>query len=161
MTQQQGLWLKQAASDYAMIGRLKGSPECHRVHYLQMATEKLAKVYHCRHGPPSSLSHHVLEQFLRSIEIRADFHELFGYSRANSFALVWPKILALAIEIQNLAPAGNTGANPEYPFPRAAPTTAPVDHPFPQWKDWNETNAGRRLRHFVENLLKDYTTIFP
>ena len=43
-------FILQARSDYAIFKSLGGSPdtpECHRLHYLQMATEKLTKYHAC------------------------------------------------------------------------------------------------------------------
>jgi hypothetical protein len=49
-------FLKQAHSDYSVYKKLNELrlPLCHKLHYLQMATEKLAKAYQCnnRNTPP-------------------------------------------------------------------------------------------------------------
>lgn len=56
---------------------------------------------------------------------------------------------------------GQTNPNPEYPWPRNHPTNSPLTYPFPEWRDWCETTAGRRLNLFVENLLENYLAYFP
>ena len=49
MNDAQELWWRQARSDHALFVRLRriGAEECHLLHYLQMATEKLSKAYLC------------------------------------------------------------------------------------------------------------------
>ena len=41
------------------------------------------------------------------------------------------------------------------------PTTSPLVHTFMEWQDWSDSLAGRRLRYFVENLLQNYSVLFP
>ena len=52
MNDAQELWLRQARSDHALFLQLRrtGADECHLLHYLQMATEKLSKAYLWRSG---------------------------------------------------------------------------------------------------------------
>jgi hypothetical protein len=157
----QQLFLDQARSDYTIFRHLAGRAQCHRLHYLQMSTEKLAKVYAWRHGNPPGMSHHHFVNFLKAIESRPDFHEMFGYRQAASFGLLKPLIFDLAIRIERLAPAGNSGPNPEYPWPPSSPTTAPARYSFSEWTDWNETRAGFRLRSFIGNMLDHYDSYFP
>jgi len=85
---------------------------------------------------------------------------MFGYRYVRRFAPQWPSILRLALDIQNLAPGPNN-ANPEYPWPRHMPTRGPLSYTFNEWRDWTTTLAGRRLRIFVETLLRDYLVYFP
>jgi len=158
----QQLFLDQARSDYEIYGKLARQDVCHRLHYLQMCTEKLSKVWFWRLMYPPTGGHHTFEPFLRALATagRDDFHRMFGYSDARRFAPQWPFILQLASRIQNLAPGPNN-PNPEYPWPRNRPTHRPLSYPFPEWPDWTTTTAGRRLRVFVENLLRDYLVYFP
>ena len=41
------------------------------------------------------------------------------------------------------------------------PTTSPLVHLFMEWRDWSDSVVGRRLRYFVENLLRNYLALFP
>jgi hypothetical protein len=158
----QSLFLDQARSDYETFGRLSRSNICHRLHYLQMSTEKLSKVYFWRGGIAPGLGHFTFEPFLRALNLRADFHRMFGYTDSRRFTLQRPAILNLAARLQRLAPAGgNQGPNAEYPWPPANPTNSPLTHTFLEWTDWNETTGGRRLRYFVENMLNNYLVYFP
>lgn len=159
----QRLFLDQARSDYRMFRFLRGRDVCHRLHYLQMCTEKLSKVWFWRTLPPLHIpGHNTFEPFLRALPASgpADFHRIFGYRDARRIVPQWPSILSLALSIQQLAP-GPTNANPEYPWPRNLPTHSPLTHPFTELQDWSTTTAGLRLRTFVEGILRDYEIYFP
>jgi len=157
--QQEG-FLRQARSDFEVYQLLARRGQCHRLHYLQMNTEKLAKTYFWAAGA-GPRKHDVFVDFLKAVELRPDFHRMFGYRDPQAKAHQQPAIFALARRIEGLAPAGNPGPNPEYPWPRTMPTIAPVDHDFAEWHEWNETTAGRRLHAFVKKLLADYNIYFP
>jgi hypothetical protein len=75
----QQLFLDQARSDYEIYEHLMRKNNCHRLHYLQMCTEKLAKVYFWRHGHSPGLNHFVFVRFLLDLDPRPDFHQMFGY----------------------------------------------------------------------------------
>jgi len=128
-----------------------------------MCTEKLSKVYFWRNGSFPGFGHDKFEPFLTQLDAtRPDLYGMFGYRDVGRFTLQKTFILDLARRIQKLAPAhGNTGPNPEYPWPPTMPTTSPLVHPFTEWDDWNNSVAGRLLRYFVEHLLQNYLAIFP
>jgi hypothetical protein len=156
------LFLEQARSDYGIYLYLSKQSVCHRLHYLQMCTEKLAKAYLWRGGFSPGLRHDKFELFLRVLAIRHGFHQMFGYKDRRRFGLLQPAIFRLATRIQSLVPAGgNNGPNPEYPWPPTNPVVGPLNHDFAEWQDWNDTTAGRRLKFFIENLLKNYSALFP
>ena len=53
------------------------------------------------------------------------------------------KSAQLAENIENLPPAlALDSPNPEYPWPREAPETAPAEHQFEIWLELNDTAAG-------------------
>ena len=155
----QQLFLDQARSDYEIYELLNHRNVCHRLHYLQMATEKLSKAWFWR-LMQEPRGHYTFEQFLRALDGRADFHQMFGYSDVRKFDRQWPLIRSLATRIQNLVPTKND-PNSEYPWPSHLPANSPLTYPFPEWQDWRTTTAGRRLRIFVETLLRDYLVYFP
>jgi hypothetical protein len=156
------LFLDQARSDYEIYECMSKQNACHRLHYLQMCTEKLAKAYMWRRGVSPGLKHDKFEPFVRALALRRDFHEMFGYRDPRRFNLRKDSIFSLALRLQNLARGGgNNGPNPEYPWPPNMPTAGPLSYTFPEWLDWNETTAGRRLKYFVKNTMKDYETLFP
>jgi hypothetical protein len=156
----QQLFLDQARSDYEIYVTLARRNVCHRLHYLQMATEKLSKVWFWRGMIPPDKGHYTFDPFLRALAGRADFHQMFGYSDVRRFNRQWPLILSLATRIQNLVP-GKVNPNSEYPWPSHLPANSPLTYPFPEWQDWSTTTAGRRLRFFVQTLLRDYLVYFP
>lgn len=122
----------------------------------------LAKDYFWRGMVFPGFHHNKFVLFLRALATCADFHEMFGYRRKPRFELRKNSIFDLATRIQNLAPAhGNDGPNPEYPWPPKLPTTSPLVFPYLEWRDSNETTAGRRLGYFVQNLLSQYLHYFP
>jgi hypothetical protein len=43
--------------------------------------------------------------------------------------------------------------NPEYPWPRAAPHTAPVEYTFGIWEDLELTPAGHQFLKLIGNLF--------
>ena len=142
----QQLFLDQARSDFEIYGHLSRHNNCHRLHYLQMCTEKLAKVYFWRGGFSPGLGHHKFVPFLRDLELRPDFHTMFGYQDLPRFNSQKSSIFDLAFRIQNLVPAGgNNGPNPEYPWPPTMPTIGPLTFTFPEWRDWIVSTLGRRL----------------
>jgi hypothetical protein len=159
----QQLLLDQARSDYDVFRFLSRRDVCHRIHYLQMCTEKLSKVFLWRNNHFPGFRHNTFEPFLDHLKNnRPDLYDMFGYRDVRRFNLQWASILNLARRIQNLAPAhGNNGPNPEYPWPPLTPTFSPLVHPFTEWHDWNSSIAGRRMKHFVENLLQNYAALFP
>lgn len=126
--------------------------------------EKLAKVYFWRSGQSPGFRHDKFEPLLRDLDTTrtADFYRMFGYQDQTLFNQQKHTIFDLGTRIQNLVPAGgNKGPNPEYPWPPTWPTISPLDYTYIEWKDWNHSEAGRRLRYFVKNLLDNYLTYFP
>lgn len=132
-------FLRQAASDHAIRKRLNSADVeyCHRLHYLQMETEKLAKAFLSRpdDDEPPAASHAVFVKFLRVIRGRNDIRRLLGFSDPAMFRRFIDSLLPLAHQIQELAPsaAGVTRPNPEYPW-RPTPTSAvvaPAEFEFP------------------------------
>ena len=156
MTPQQLAFFRQAGSDWEVFRYLRQAtpagapswvrllcrlvsiripvvPVCHELHYLQMCTEKLAKAYFNDTGRPRG---------------HAAFRTMFLSLRTNRNAVVplqFPSVVALVHWItsvqpvvdalEDLAPAIADRAavpkpNPEYPYPRANPITAPADYTF-------------------------------
>jgi hypothetical protein len=128
-----------------------------------MCTEKLAKVYVWRNNtrPPNFTSHLHFVAFLHDLELRPDFHEMFGYTQATPFNVIKPDEFTLARKIEALAPARNSGPNPEYPWPPAYPTKGPASESFAEWTDWRTTRYGLALDYFVMTMLVDYEMYFP
>lgn len=153
MTPRQRAFYRQAASDWAVFAYLRQAtpggvkpwrrqlaglvgvnvpvlPVCHELHYLQMCTEKLAKAYFLA-NPPGG--HAAFRQFLRSLLTNGTAVGPLGFSSSGDLTRWVNTAVPVGDALEDLAPALADRAglpNPEYPWPKAAPVTAPVDHPF-------------------------------
>ena len=126
-------FLKQARSDMAVFEEANRYPLCQQLHYLQMATEKLAKAYWSRENngkrPPGK--HTAFVDFLRRCGMYPRIRDAFGMGR-RQFREFTVSLLAKAHEVENLAAAGDVDKpNPEYPWQENGAVVAPVDYPFP------------------------------
>jgi hypothetical protein len=162
MIEAQRLWWEQAKSDLAIFHllRSKGVPQCHLLHYLQMATEKLSKAYLWRSGKTPPKSHTGFVRFLKALLDRRS-NELGTLSKALGFARPddldrWVKnVQTLAYSLQNIAPAeAGNGPNPEYPWPHEAPTHSPTVYSFELWTSLKDTGQGRKLIVVIEKAIE-------
>lgn len=131
-------YASQARSDWELYETLqeRGEPRCHQLHYLQMASEKIAKAYRFRDTSTSEdslLTQHVgfikfLNAFLKSDRVKQ------MYKETRQLREVSKRCRQLASEIEKLAPAVDAGkrpANPEYPWQQGGEVITPRDHEFP------------------------------
>lgn len=134
-------YLVQARSEHAMLRRLELPPVeyCHRLHYLQMVSEKLAKAMLT---PPASTSpaptsHAAFVRMLRTLKTRPDIRRRLGYRDTTSFGRYINSLLELAERIEGLAPdqGGLTKPNPEYPWEDlgTGQIRAPAEYRFPEF----------------------------
>jgi hypothetical protein len=151
MNEYQRLWWEQTRSDHSVLLLLRrtGAATCHQLHYLQMVTEKLGKAYFWRTGQAPPKSHVSFVRFLQALDSRSTadrtrIARVFGLGTAQGFANWITTVTPLAHALERTAPAlaGDNGPNPEYPWPRTAPTHAPVTYPFPVWKELNWQGSG-------------------
>jgi hypothetical protein len=162
MTESQRLFLVQARSDFSVFELLRkqpGLPPCHALHYLQMATELLGKAHAWKHGP-NSTTHRAFVGFLKSLSTNRKAQKQLGFEGRNeNWEHSIRKSVALAEQIEKLAPALALDApNPEYPWPRAAPSIAPAEHEFEIWQDLQETAAGRQFLKLISKLFASADT---
>jgi len=132
-------FLRQARSENSVRNRLN-DPQIeysHRLHYLQMDTEKLAKGYR---APPNDYDHspqvHTgFVRFLQTLKGNISIRGILRYGPGPGFNLFIDSLLDLATKIEQLAPsaAGLTKPNPEYPLRDigTGEIRAPVDYDFP------------------------------
>lgn len=160
MNDAQRLWWRQARSDYELFVQLRraGVDECHLLHYLQMATEKLSKAYLWRSGHAPPRRHTGFVRFLRALlDRRAELDRIasvLGFRRREDLDNWVRAAHGLAYALQNVAPAeAGDGPNPEYPWPHEAPADCPVDHSFALWDRLANTGQGRKLMGFVERAV--------
>ena len=164
MNNEQQLWWRQAQSDHAMFLQLRraGADECHLLHYLQMATEKLSKAYLWRSGHAPRRSHVGLVRFLRALLDRraAELDRIAAtlrFRRREDLDNWVRSAQPLAYALQNIAPAqAGEGPNPEYPWPHEAPVHCPVGHTFALWNQLTNTGPGRKLIQFVEHAVASF-----
>lgn len=160
MTHEQALWWRQAKSDYDIFVDLRraGASDCHLLHYLQMATEKLSKAYLWRAGHAPPKSHTGFVRFLKALLGRRGeldrIAKSLGFGRQADLDRWVRSVQPLAYDLQNLAPAeASNGPNPEYPWPHDAPTECPADHEFQLWRQLEGTGQGRKLLLFIGQAI--------
>lgn len=160
MNQAQELWWRQGQSDHAIFVQLRraGVHECHLLHYLQMATEKLSKAYLWRSGHAPPRVHTGFVRFLRALLDRpAELDHIatvLGFGRREDLDRWVRNVLTLAYSLQNIAPAeAGDGPNPEYPWPHEAPADCPIRHTFALWNRLKNTGHGRKLMEVVERAI--------
>ncbi|HUY33433.1 MAG TPA: hypothetical protein VMV69_11850 [Pirellulales bacterium] len=149
MTEFQRLFLVQSRSDFAVFKLLRKDqelPPCHALHYLQMATELLGKAHAWRQGPRTR-THRAFVGFLRSLTSNRQAQVKLGFEGRNEhWGSMIRKSVPLAERVETLAPALNPdGPNSEYPWPRATPQFAPVEHAFDVWRELQKPAGGTFL----------------
>jgi len=139
---------EQARSDYELLQLLgrENAPFCHQLHYLQMATEKLAKGFSTPPGGPQPPKvHRAFVSFMRSVNGNRRLRQACNCGPGQIEAYI-ASLLPLARLIEDLAPANaNDGPNPEYPWREPGGIVAPVNYHF--------TNLQFRGRNML-NMLK-------
>jgi hypothetical protein len=152
-------FLKQAQADFTMAKKLRrqGDATCHWLHYLQMATEKLAKGYTCSelgNAPP-----HTHSGFTRFIQKGAPsdgrLWAVWGRDLKSRrvFRTQVRRLVPVARLIESLAPAlAQSGPNPEYPWEDLGGIQVPVEYPF---SELSEKSAPQ-----IENLFRFLDTCF-
>lgn len=159
MNERQRAFWDQACSDHATFRLLNGQdqPICHRLHFLQMCAEKLAKAYFFGTlTPPDLGSHAVIVKFLRAIASGSDIRPACGFDQRRTFETYVFSLLPAADALERLAPAlAGDGPNTEYPWPRTNPVIAPINYEFDIWRRL-QTNKGRMFLQFLEQLLNTF-----
>ncbi|MGI4789439.1 MAG: hypothetical protein ACRYFS_11390 [Janthinobacterium lividum] len=126
-------YFRQAQSDYDTLQLLERNDAalCHQLHYLQMATEKLAKGYATvSGGPPPPKVHRGFVQFMRQIKRRPELQILCQCTPRQVIPYI-DSLLPYARRIEDLAPANaNDGPNSEYPWRGRDSIIAPVEYDF-------------------------------
>lgn len=148
------------------------SPECHPLHYLQMAGEKLGKA--ARKGLDGSESgslSHVAFSKLPKLLRRRDCALALGWDSFDSYKQFLRQSAPLIRQIETLNPAVGPGAGPptgwpnvEYPWrlPGACEPggwTAPAEYGFGIVDRFHHPE-GRQLIVFVERLIDRFDAVF-
>ena len=167
MTAAQRLWWEQAKSDLARFDALRKEnappcPQCHLLHYLEMATEKLGKAYFWRSGKVPPKSHVGFVRFLKALLDRRQaelelISNAFGFKRVEDFESWVKSIQPLAYSLQKMAPAeAGNNQNPEYPWPHEAPIYCPAAYEFPLWTSLSKSGQGRKFLLLIEKAVAEF-----
>lgn len=175
-----GAYLRQARSDFAVFRLLIGQDrslvhECHPLHYLQMATEKLAKAAMLRLGVEGfdRFSHVAFSQLPYQLR-RRDVAATMGWANFDAYRTFLRKSAPLFREIDELNPAVDTqgaagapreGPNVEYPWQSrdAAGSlhwTAPANHRFDLADRLRRSGEAATVLHFVHALMERFDEVF-
>ncbi len=138
--------------------------ECHRLHYLQMACEKIAKAYRLRDTnaalETAMNSHlgftHFMNQFLGSAAMRRRYR-----GRENALIQARQAANRLAREIEKLAPAVDrhrSPANTEYPWADGERVVVPCKYTYGNLSLLNE-RGGVNLLKFIRIALDEFDSI--
>ncbi len=162
----QTAFLKQARVDWEAYQRTRQAswPECHRLLFLQMASEKLGKAL-------LVAGHSSLEKITQTHAAFVKFVQIAGNHRKLQKALGMNKsqqraqfktLLPFAYKIELLAPAlSQHGPNPEYPWKETSGNIlAPADYPFPLIKRLRHTPQGIQLLKYIEIFLNRFEALF-
>ncbi len=161
----QRIWWIQVQSDFRAFELLQkhSAADCHRLHYLQMVTEKLAKAYYWRTGREPKQSHKGFVRFVQTLMNRKRDEQLriaqiLGFGSVASFDAFVLSAGPIAYAIESLAPALSNGPNPEYPWPPSQPEWAPAAYNFPEAR-LLETSHGRQFIKVIGRAVKAFPEI--
>ena len=152
-------FVRQAENDYSVFREFNasGKPISQQLHYLQMATEKLAKALSLGHrNDRPKTTHAALGRFLRISKNRPDLRRDLDYGgNYNAFVSYIDSLIPFAEKIERLAPRGGRldEPNAEYPWQVAGSSViAPLDHKFDDiWLDAVNMN---KLKTLIANLIR-------
>jgi hypothetical protein len=159
----------QGRSDWEVYQHLSGLPKpsfprCHQLHYLQMATEKIAKAYRIRDtdGDVDALAHshtgfeEFVNAFFRAPAIRTEFQ-----GRDAALQTLQRSAQTLAREIEKLAPAIDRLVSPEnseYPWERDDRVLLPCEFDYPNLSMLTQP-GGRAVMRLVQRAFEGYETL--
>ena len=149
----------QARSDFLVYEHLAAQslPECHALHYLQMAAEKVAKAVILRSNPTFGNSH-VAFSILPHHLARPDLGRALGWQDDRKYLAFLKAVKPLLRAVEELCPAIESGVNTEYPWEgRAADGTmawqVPAEHRFGLMPRLRRPYYGVPLHQFMRLLL--------
>jgi len=173
-------FLAQARSDYATFSILLAHsrdsvPECHPLHYLQMATEKLAKAFFARSGARSVDRSHAAFSFLAAeLARRHDVLRAIGYRDPAKTAVFLNRATPLFGRLETLCPSEanrqardrglewDQGENAEYPWrPTSAQDwVAPANRSFATFSAiFGKGGDGASMLRLVQWLIANFERI--
>ena len=155
---------RQARSDmavYELLALMNEVERCHKLHYLQMACEKIAKAYRLRDMgmtiEETESSHKAFSKFIEGHLKSPDVKK--QYAGKKELLLHTERFARkLAEDIEKLAPAIDREATPqnaEYPWEDSEKIICPCDHDFSRLSRLN-TPDGERFIEIVKVAFSDY-----
>ncbi len=160
-------FLAQAKSDYSIFKRLLALPRsevpgCHPLHYLQMATEKLAKAFFLRLDPKGFRPHsHATFDRLRNVAKRPRVAIALGWKEFPPYAAFLESSRPVFRELVDLHPGHGGPTNVEYPWPHAgdrgnATFCSPCNWNFREVDHLRTDRNYLQVLTFVERLLSRF-----
>lgn len=126
-------YLEQAKSDYTMLLKLnrEAAPLCHQLHYLQMATEKMAKGFLTQTGGIRyPKTHNAFVIFVKLAARAPDFRAASRFKDRGQFSAYTTSLLEMARKVEDLSPDGGDHPNPEYPWEENGIILLPTEYAF-------------------------------
>ncbi len=160
-------YARQGASDFQVYNELARGhiPVCHRLHYLQMACEKLAKarLFLDKSVPEAALrtSHIALVKFVDAYYSSPQLRQAYREKNAQLTG-VRKKVRNIAREIEKLAPAVDqvrSPSNAEYPWESGARLIVPCDYDYPNLSSLLEPKArgvGVELLKIIQDTIRRF-----
>lgn len=155
-------YFTQAQNDYRVFREFKKRTDvamCQKLHYLQMATEKLAKAFL---SPPNGgcppRVHTALAKFLRISKGRREIRRQLGYGENyHAYCLYIDNLIDIAERIEHLAPVGDKEhVNPEYPWKdNTGVVICPATYHFNEFKCQEIAS----FQHFTDNLFRIFSEV--
>ena len=148
-------YLKQAKSDYAMLLKLnrEEAPFCHRLHYLQMTTEKMAKGFLTpKGGTRYPKTHDAFVKFVSLAGSLPNFRTASRFTNVRQFAAYTAGLLDVAQKVEDLSPDGGDHPNPEYPWEINGMIVLPSEYPFADFDP-----SGRKMVKLMEFIDDCFT----
>ncbi len=156
---------EQAKSDWEAYRAIQSLPldDCHSLHYLQMATEKLGKAMLLARGVDIAQIRSSHKAFPRFLQLAAR-HPALAYQFEMSprqFLEYVKGLLPLASAIEQLSPAlAHDGPNAEYPWQESSGTIQiPALYHFPVSIQL-EQPKGRKVLRLIQALLEQFEILF-
>lgn len=158
----------QAESDFRVFLQLEAQPrdlvpECHPLHYLQMAAEKLTKAILAAEGRDPTHSHLGLTAVLQSLR-RQEVGRALGLPDFKSYQRMLDSQKKLMREVEDLHSTRGGPENVEYPWETREATSAvgwsaPAYHTFGTLSKIDRSN--RKLVKLLHLLLSRLPVLYP
>lgn len=158
-------YAEQSRSDFAVYNlHLRNAEECHRLHYLQMACEKIAKAYRLRDTysftEDDLYSHVVFSKFILGFLKAQQLKERYrSYEARRRHIERYAREVAAGVE--KLAPAVDrtrTPANVKYPWVSGRTVFVPTRHHYAVATHLAEP-AGRDFLKLIEIAIEEFQRI--